>query len=78
MSGGVKQSLAVVGRQTHSDNFMRLRISEVFMHGPLHSHATELLCRLGQPKVNENTSIPESGNSISNCRSAMGFTCRIS
>jgi hypothetical protein len=48
------------------------------MHGPLHRHATELLCRLGQPKVNENTSIPELRNWISNCRSTMGFFCRIS
>jgi len=38
-----------------------------------HSHIAEFLCRLDQPKVNENTSIPESGNSISNCRSAMGW-----
>ena len=31
-----------------------------------------------QPKVNEKASTPESRNSISTCRAAMGFGCRIS
>lgn len=31
-----------------------------------------------QPKVNEKTSTPGSRNSISNCRSTIGFGCRIS
>jgi len=31
-----------------------------------------------QPNVNAKASTPESRNSISNCRSAIGFRCRIS
>jgi hypothetical protein len=32
---------------------------------------------VNQPNVNAKASTPESRNSISNCRSAMGFGCRI-